>query len=745
MTFVDDLEILKRAFKCLFVRDSTQHSFSDMVVAPVFDQRPTNITTLVNKGGVPSTTAKLEPRKGPSDAWRDELSDILSAEKLTQITGELRPPTLAEIAAKAPGVPQELVEAAHAQITAEWWVGATRVYHIVRASLNLSGIYEKKDLITIRGFCQGDLRNGPRLLQWATSFVNAASVASQTKLITKVLSSKLPANPNLDQFGQHVSDLLIDWCSINGNNVQEPSAFYHTLLNSLPNVDQGKLAQLRFWISDQISSGGPLLKDPSAFVEHLIDRATNLGLQPANAVAAIGGRDKWVNNCKFCVSHLCLKGQTQSQCVCFNKSSRPAGSRDGQWLYVTLCRDYVTLVPGTQTLKGITLQELKDTVKRLKGDSSGGAGAAAPAAAKGRVTVITDSRTDEITDALKFKEFINSLRMINGPTVSVLLRSDTNYERVCAMCHRVHPFDFICGPMVGMEADPPGPVYNSGCARSQCEWWCWCDRRQYQQLLEQRKHYFSQMRNRSLKRQLDVEPGQLNDRVVPQPQRHIFAGFRIGGPNGRLAPVPRGPVVACLAAKVATEFSERSADATEATASLEEGEDTDAHTRSYEPYPYKDGLDERLALLEVQQQKLIESINAVLATSESVLVTADATMGDPPSTAKRPRDNAKGINVDDVDLASPRRGLSILESLRTDKLLDFLAAALTAAQATKRDAAVVLSKFDKQSAAEHTALGLVKQLESERLWKDRLAKYEKSPVTLVITKLVSALWRRSWM
>ena len=127
MTFVDDLEILKRAFKCLFVRDSTQHSFSDMVVAPVFDQRPTNITTLVNKGGVPSTTAKLEPRKGPSDAWRDELSDILSAEKLTQITGELRPPTLAEIAAKAPGVPQELVEAAHAQIAAEWWAGATRV------------------------------------------------------------------------------------------------------------------------------------------------------------------------------------------------------------------------------------------------------------------------------------------------------------------------------------------------------------------------------------------------------------------------------------------------------------------------------------------------------------------------------------------------------------------------------------------------------------------------------------------
>ena len=269
------------------------------------------------------------------------------------------------------------------------------------------------------------------------------------------------------------------------------------------------------------------------FVERLVDRATNLGLQPANAVVAIGTREK-KNNSKLCVSHLCLKGTSLAQCVCFNKSSRPAGSRDGQWLYVTLCRDYISLVPGTQTLKGITLQELKDTVKRLKGDSSGGADVAAPPPSNGRVTVITDSRTDEITDASKFKEFINSLSIVNGPAVAVLLRSDNSYERVCAKCHRIHPYDFICGPMVGMSADPPEAVYSSGCGRSQCEYWCWCERREYQRILNQRLNNFNQVRDKSLKRQLDVEPGHLSDRVVPQPQRHISAwrfAFRIGGPN----------------------------------------------------------------------------------------------------------------------------------------------------------------------------------------------------------------------
>ena len=363
MTSDSELSSLTSAFKCLSVRDPTHHSFSDMVVTPVFDQRP--ITTFGNKGSVPTTTTKLEPRKGPTDAWRDEMLDILSSEKLTSITGELRPPTIAELTAKAPGVPQDLIEAAHAQVSTEWWADASRLYYIVRGSINISGIYEKKDLMHIKStFCQGDLRNGPMLLKWATTFTNPSSVASQSKLISKVLSAKLPASANLEQLGQHVSDLLIDWSSINGNNVNEPSSFYHTLLQSMPNVDSGKLAHLRFWISDQISEGGANLKDPSSFVERLVDRATNLGLQPANTVNAIG-ECKSINNCKFCVSHLCLKGNTKDQCVCFGRAQRPAGAKDGQWLYVTLCRDYLALVPGTTTLKGITLQELKDTVKRL--------------------------------------------------------------------------------------------------------------------------------------------------------------------------------------------------------------------------------------------------------------------------------------------------------------------------------------------------------------------------------------------
>ena len=66
-----------------------------------------------------------------------------------------------------------------------------------------------------------------------------------------------------------------------------------------------------------------------------------------------------------------------------------------------------------------------------------------------------------------------------------------------------------------------------------------------------------------------------------------------------MAPIPRGPVVACIATKVAAEDSERSTAATTTTISLEdECEDTDAHTRSYE---HKDALDERLAQLEMQQ------------------------------------------------------------------------------------------------------------------------------------------------
>ena len=135
---------------------------TDMVALPVIDQRT---------AGQSHTTTKLVPRKGASDTWRDEMADILAAHELTRIVQDSRPPSIEEIQQSLPGVPIDIVEAVHEAALRAWWTDATRLYHIVRASIELSGLFEKMDLSMIKAeFCFGDFRNGPSLLRWATSF-----------------------------------------------------------------------------------------------------------------------------------------------------------------------------------------------------------------------------------------------------------------------------------------------------------------------------------------------------------------------------------------------------------------------------------------------------------------------------------------------------------------------------------------------------------------------------------------------
>ena len=210
---------------------------SHMVAAPVIEQRQATH----GSSGYPTTSVKLVPRKGVTESWTDELADLLSARRLTGVSREQAAPTLGETAACLPGVAAHLVEAVHQALLAEWWTESTQMYHIVRGSIDIAGIFEKKDLTMIKSsFVQGDFRNGPGLLRWATSFTNPGSVGEQARLLGKVLNAKLPASANLDRLGTHMADLLIDWAAIDGNSTSKPASFYFALLRLFPDVD-GKL------------------------------------------------------------------------------------------------------------------------------------------------------------------------------------------------------------------------------------------------------------------------------------------------------------------------------------------------------------------------------------------------------------------------------------------------------------------------------------------------------------------------
>ena len=166
---------------------------SDMVVLPVVDMRTSANGQLSSM--LSHTRTKLVPRKGVTDAWYDDLNDVLSSYKLTKITQEQRPPLLQELIGLLPGVPGDMAEALCNAIHHQWWTEATSLYQIVRASIDLTGIFEKKDLSMIKAnFIAGDYRDGPALLKWAMSFTNSESVGEQAKLIAKVMNAKMPLN-----------------------------------------------------------------------------------------------------------------------------------------------------------------------------------------------------------------------------------------------------------------------------------------------------------------------------------------------------------------------------------------------------------------------------------------------------------------------------------------------------------------------------------------------------------------------
>ena len=283
---------------------------SHMVALPVVEQRT---TTSASNHNIPCTAIKLSPRKGVTDAWHEQMNDLLSLQGLTKVSNEEHPPSLAIVTSMLPGVPDDLVAAVHEVLHAKWWEEATRLYYIVRASTEFTGIYEFRDMATIKTrFWQGDERDGPGFLKWVISFTDHDSVGAQSKLMEQVMSTKLPANCTQDQFGTHCSNLLLKFFQINSNDIKRPAGFYHTLLKSLPDTQTGNIWHLRCWLSDKMADNDPLLADPNLLIERFIARAQILGLPAGGgSINALTGNANAKNNCKFCAAAICRFGSIQ--------------------------------------------------------------------------------------------------------------------------------------------------------------------------------------------------------------------------------------------------------------------------------------------------------------------------------------------------------------------------------------------------------------------------------------------------
>ena len=94
---------------------------------------------------VPVTQTKMRPRDGPTIVWTDEMNDIMSTEGLTRYTN-MTEPTLEMVHQVVPRMNVNDANKLLADLKYVWWQASTRMYHIWRKSIDLSGSNEQLDL-----------------------------------------------------------------------------------------------------------------------------------------------------------------------------------------------------------------------------------------------------------------------------------------------------------------------------------------------------------------------------------------------------------------------------------------------------------------------------------------------------------------------------------------------------------------------------------------------------------------------
>ena len=381
------------------------------------------------------TTNKLKPRQQVTRLWLDELKDIADISGCSRVLSLGSPPTFDDVFKALPTSEVRMATTFHQLMEMEWVSANTRLYHLIRKSIDLGGPMQESDLEYIsKHFVRGELRDGVGLLRWLQQLNPSDSVSAQFDLNRKVASASLTTGtPNLIALEVHCTTLLSNWCKLVGNTLERPEGFYFQLLRSISEAPQGsKLSAVHQWLAGKVSDNAEMLSRPDTVIQELVRHGRTLHM-PDNGSAALalapsGDRDKRSgNNCSFCSSRICRAkdlGTTKKFCLVYNPQKPvPASASDNERTFVFSSRTYVDVVKP-DTMKGVNWQTIQDTVKEHKGKvapvvkaagASNGAAAGeeaapAPSAATGAVAAPIISSQSE------FNAWFSSLN--NGPAGS---------------------------------------------------------------------------------------------------------------------------------------------------------------------------------------------------------------------------------------------------------------------------------------------------------------------------------------
>ena len=135
-------------------------------------------------GEVRGTSSLLVPRKGVSLSWRAEFADLLANHELTAVASEKNPPDIDAVKLQAAGFPLATITRVHLAILREWRDEASRLYFLVRASIDLSGPYEQKGPQARRTRSAARWRSRACATAWRSRRTRLASACSLARCLT---------------------------------------------------------------------------------------------------------------------------------------------------------------------------------------------------------------------------------------------------------------------------------------------------------------------------------------------------------------------------------------------------------------------------------------------------------------------------------------------------------------------------------------------------------------------------------
>jgi hypothetical protein len=226
------------------------------------------------------TTIKLKPRASVTRLWLDELNDLASVHGCSRVLALPALPSLHDVTEAIPRSDMRVATTFYELMELEWVSENTRLYHIVRKSIDLSGPMQESDLEYItQHFVRGEHRDGKGLLEWLKSHNPSDSVMAQFELNRKVASATLTNGaPNLIALEAHCTTLLSNWAKLVGNSTERPAGFYFHLLRSISEApDRSKLSAVHQWLAGKVSDGASMLSRPDTVIQERVRHGRTLG------------------------------------------------------------------------------------------------------------------------------------------------------------------------------------------------------------------------------------------------------------------------------------------------------------------------------------------------------------------------------------------------------------------------------------------------------------------------------------